>query len=468
MHCHSRKTGRARLGLAVFLLAGLAAAQPPSRAIVAPRPPMGWNSFDAYDGRIDEGQFRRTVDYMAANLKEFGWEYAVIDYIWFNPAPGRWNNPERRHGHPDLRLDENGRPLDRLAMDRYGRLLPAVERFPSAAGAKGFKPLADYVHAKGLKFGIHIMRGIPRQAYFEDTPVLGTSHTAREIAAPWDVCPWNNNMFGVDPARPGAQAYYDSLFQLYAEWGVDFVKADDMLHPVYHRGEIEMIRKALERCGRPMALSLSPGKAPFGMAWHLRANAEMWRISNDFWDDWDKLARMFELLDSWSPFIGAGHWPDADMLPIGHLSLDDRPHGPDRLSKFTWEEHQTLMTLWSIARSPLMMGGDLLSSPEKSLAFLKNREVLAVNQDSADNRQVYRNDTSACWIATEPRTGDRYVALFNLKDAIAPVTFDLRAEMLRGTYRVRDLWKQQHLEPVEGKLTVKLGPHGAGLYRLSR
>jgi alpha-galactosidase len=150
---------------------------------------------------------------------------------------------------------------------------------------------------------------------------------------------------------------------------VDFVKADDMLHPVYHRGEIEMIRKALDRCGRPVVLSLSPGKAPFGMARQLRANADMWRVSADFWDHWEKLARMVELLDACSPFIGAGHWPDADMLPIGHLSLDDRPHGPDRLSRFTWEEHKTLMTLWCIARSPLIMGGDLLSSPEKSLAF---------------------------------------------------------------------------------------------------
>ena len=173
--------------------------------IVAPTPPMGWNSFDAYDSAINEKQYRATVDFMAANLLQYGWEYAVIDYIWFNPEPGKWKFPNRRLGHPDVRLDKDGRPIDKLAMDEYGRLLPAVERFPSAAGGKGFKPLADYVHGKGMKFGIHIMRGIPRQAYFEQRPILGTAYTAKDIAEPWDTCAWNNNMFGVDPTKPGAQ-----------------------------------------------------------------------------------------------------------------------------------------------------------------------------------------------------------------------------------------------------------------------
>ena len=230
--------------------------------LVAPRPPMGWNSFDAYDCRINEKEFRDVVDFMDIHLKKYGWEYAVIDYIWFNPAPGNWDNPKRRFGHPDIRLNTDGSPIDKLVMDEFGRLLPSVERFPSAAKGQGFKPLADLVHRKGMKFGIHIMRGIPRQAYYENTPIKGTKYRAKDIAEPWDNCNWCNNMFGIDPTKPGAQAYYDSIFELYAAWGVDFIKADDTMYPPYHKGEIEMMHKAIEKCGRPMVLSLSCGEAP--------------------------------------------------------------------------------------------------------------------------------------------------------------------------------------------------------------
>ncbi len=438
-------------------------------ATLAPRPPMGWNSFNAYDCAINEQQFRAVVDYMARELRPYGWEYAVIDYIWFNPAPGNWKNPKRRFGHPDLRLDAEGRPIDKLIMDQWGRLLPAVERFPSAAGGRGFRPLADYVHSKGLKFGIHIMRGIARQAYFENRPVLGTKYTARDIAEPWDTCSWCNNMFGVDATKPGAQAYYDSIFRLYAEWGVDFIKLDDLLSPVYHKGELALVHQAIGNCGRPMVLSLSPGEAPLSQARDIQRNAQMWRVSDDFWDDWPALAHNFDLLNAWSPWIGPGSWPDADMLAIGHLSLGGRPHGPDRMSKFTWPEHYTLLTLWSIARSPLIMGGDLLSSSGQSLSFLKNREVLAVNQNSENNRQVGRRENnSVIWMADVPGSPDRYLAMFNLGEESRKVRFRLEDEMLRGRYGVRDLWRQKDLEPVEKEFTAGIDRHGAGLYRLTK
>ena len=451
-------------GLALAASAAPAPMKPP----VAPRPPMGWNSFDAYDCAINEQQFRAVVDYMAKELLPFGWNYAVIDYIWFNPAPGNWNNPNRRFGHPDLRLNADGKPLDRLVMDAHGRLLPAVERFPSAAGGKGFRPIADYVHAKGLKFGIHIMRGIARQAYYENLPILGTKHTARDIAEPWDTCPWCNNMFGVDAAKPGAQAYYDSIFKLYAEWGVDFIKLDDLLHPVYHKGELELVHNAIEKCGRPMVLSLSPGEAPLSHARHLRRNSQMWRVSADFWDEWKALSHSFDLLNAWSPWIGPDSWPDGDMLPIGHLSLGGRPHGPDRMSQLTRPEHFTLLSLWCIARSPLMMGGDPLSSPEETLRLLKNTEVLAVNQESANNRQVSRDQHSAVWMADLPGSRDRYLALFNLSEERRRVSFTFEHEMLRGSHQVRDLWGGKDLGAHEKEFGAEIDPHGAGLYRLRR
>ncbi|MEM9719835.1 MAG: glycoside hydrolase family 27 protein [Bacteroidota bacterium] len=436
--------------------------------IVAPTPPMGWNSFDAYDCRINEEEFKATVDFMAEHLKPYGWEYAVIDYIWWHPEPGNWDTP-RRFGHPNIRYEGDGSPLhpEYITMDEYGRLLPAVERFPSAADGKGFKPIAGYVHSKGLKFGIHIMRGIHRMAYQENRPILGSELFAQHIGEPWDTCRWCNHMFGVDPTKEGAQAYYNSLFKLYAEWEVDFVKADDMMFRDYHKGEIEMMHKAIQNSGRPMVLSLSCGEAPLSQANHLSEYANMWRISADFWDDWDKLLHNFDLMNAWSPHSQTNHWPDADMLPIGHISLNNRPHGPDRMSHFTIPEHYTLMSLWSIARSPLMIGGDLLSTPEEIIKFLQNEEVLAINQASTDNRQVFKSDTEAFWVATDPQTGDRYLGLFNLSEEDKWITFNFELEYLRDSYLVRDLWEKKDVGKYEKEFAAKLPAHGAGLYRLT-
>lgn len=437
---------------------------------IAITPPMGWNSFDSYDCRINEQEFRGITDYIAENMKDAGWEYVVIDYIWWHPEPGNWDTP-RRFGHPNIRYKDNGEPLhpEYTTMDEYGRLMPSIERFPSAANGQGFKALADYVHSKGLKFGIHIMRGIHRYAAFKDTPIKGTQFTASQIAEPWDTCKWCNHMYGVDPTKEeAAQAYYNSIFELYASWGVDYIKADDTMFQNYHGGEIEMMYKAIRNSGRPMVLSLSCGEAPLSRAEHLTDNANMWRISADFWDEWDHLRHSFDLLNAWAPHRADNHWPDADMLPLGRISLNNRPHGPDRMSKFTEPEHYTLMTLFSIARSPLMWGGDPLSTPIETVEkFLLNKEVLAVNQYSTDNRQVINHNGKAIWIAKDAKTNDRYVALFNLKEEEAKVTFEFELEYMRDSYQVRDLWAKENLGKYDKKFGAKLPPHGAGLYRLS-
>lgn len=440
----------------------------------AKTPPMGWNSFDAYDCRITEEEFKANVDFMAENLKDHGWEYAVIDYIWWHPKPGSWDNPNKRLGHPDIRFKSSlGEPLfpDYTRMDEYGRLIPAVERFPSSEGGKGFKPIADYVHSKGLKFGIHIMRGIHRAAYFYNKPILGTSFTAREIGEPWDTVGWCNHMFGVDHTKNGAQEYYNSLFNLYAEWEVDFVKADDMMVPPYHKEEIEMMRKAIDQCGRPMVLSLSCGEAPRSFANHVKSQANMWRISIDFWDNWESLKHNFDLFEAWSSHIGIGHYPDGDMIPFGKLSLGGRPHGPERQTGFTWEEHKTLMSLWCIARSPLFLGSDLLSMDAKTLSYLTNDEVLAVDQASTGNRCVYRKDFgvggAAVWVADIPDSDDLYFALFNMEDSAQYVEFNFEFEYLREKYVVRDLWDHKDLGVFQKAFGTTLPAHGAGLYRLS-
>ena len=436
---------------------------------VAQSPPMGWNSFDSYDCRINEKEFREVVDWMGINLKPFGWEYAVIDYIWFNHEPGNWNNPKRRFGHPDLQLNEDGSPIDKLIMDEFGRLLPSEIRFPSSAKSKGFKDIADYVHAKGMKFGIHIMRGIPRQAVYENLPIKGTKFRAKDIAETWDNCNWCNNMFGIDPTKEGSQAYYDSIFELYAKWEVDFIKADDTMYPPYHKGEIEMMRKAIDKCGRPMVLSLSCGEAPISQANHLLENANMWRISADFWDDWEDLKHSFDLLNAWSPHIRANHFPDADMIPFGKLSLNNRPHGKERISKFTIDEHYTLMTLWCIGRSPLIWGGDPFTTPKETIkTFFQNKEIINVNQHSTDNRQVFNDKGKVAWIAKNENSGERYLALFNTNEKKEIVKFDFELEYLRGTYKVVDLWENKILGDFQSEFAVEINPHGARLYKLIR
>ena len=182
--------------------------------LCAPVPPMGWNSWDCYGAAVTEDIVRRNADYMAKNLKAFGWEYIVVDIQWYQPTA----------------VNHSYVPFAPLCMDEYGRLQPAPERFPSAAGGAGFKPLADYVHGLGLKFGIHIMRGLPRMAAHRHLPIEGSDARCDEAANPNSICAWNPDMYGLRCELPAARDYYDSIFRLYASWGVDFVKCDDPAH----------------------------------------------------------------------------------------------------------------------------------------------------------------------------------------------------------------------------------------------
>ena len=438
------------------------------------KPPMGWNSWDSYDGALTEAQFRPIVDTCEVLLKPFGYDYMVVDMGWYVPGPADWNYVD-----PiviDLRptMDSEGKWIPESTMDEYGRFLPDPKRFPSSVDGQGFKPLADYVHSKGMKFGIHIMRGIPRQAVDNyNTPILGTTYHAADIAVKWDTVKWSNLMYGVKADHPASQAYYNSIFNLYASWGVDFIKADDMMVPPYHKHEIEMMRKAIDQCGRPMVLSLSCGENPISQANHLEAHANMYRISIDVWDHWYKIERMFELLKWWSPFIGDGTWPDADMLPLGRLSLggDLEAKRQPRFTNFTPEEQYTMMSLWSIARSPLFFGGDPLTLDDFTLKLLTNKEIIEVNQNSLNNRQVYHSfvgeEIDRVWMADIPGSDDKYLGLFNLSDEERVLSFDFRWEYLPEKMTVRDLWQQKDLGTYDGKFEVTLAPHGGRLYRIS-
>jgi alpha-galactosidase len=421
----------------------------------AAAPPMGWNSWDCYGASVREDEVRANADYMAANLKAFGWEFVVVDIQWYEPGAS----------------SSRYRKYTPLEMDEWSRLVPAVNRFPSAAGGAGFAPLSDFVHGLGLKFGIHVMRGVPRQAAHAATPILGSSATARDIAHPNSICPWNTDMYGVDPEAEGAQAYYDSLFALYAEWGVDFVKVDDIgASRLYdsHTDEIALIRRAIDRCGRSMVLSLSPGPAPLDRGGDYARSANMWRITDDFWDKWELLLEMFDRCERWYPFVGEGHWPDCDMLPLGHIGIRQVDgDGVDRLTRFTRDEQRTMMSLWSIFRSPLIMGGELRDNDEWTLGLLTNPEALAVNQGGSRPRPVSREAGTAAWASDGPG-GSIYVALFNLGDEPREAGAAwAELGLPPGTRKVRDLWARADLGPREGRVSALLPPHGSALFSIS-
>lgn len=415
--------------------------------MIAANPPMGWNSWDCYGAAVDERTVRQNADYMAKHLKPYGWEHIVVDIQWYQPTA----------------VSHAYEPFATLTMDEYGRLQPAVNRFPSSANQQGFAPLAAYVHSLGLKFGIHIMRGLPRMAAHLHLPILGSTHRCDEAANPNSICAWNPDMYGLRCDTEAARDYYDSIFRMYAEWGVDFVKCDDIAREYPHcRREIEVISEACRNCGREIVLSLSPGPAPIEQAEHLKRHANMWRITDDFWDDWQLLRGMFERAEKWCIHAGAGHWPDADMLPIGALRQCYADNG---WTRFTPEEQRTMMTLWCMMRSPLMIGAELTKNNAFTLALLTNAEVLNITRESTCAHPLTLTDEESVWMARRKDGKGCYIALFNLTDA--PRTVSVAPAQLDGTFSAAcELWTGVTQAPAIG-LSVLLAPHDAAVFRLA-
>ncbi|HLN00023.1 MAG TPA: glycoside hydrolase family 27 protein [Bryobacteraceae bacterium] len=425
---------------------------------LAPTPPMGWNSWDAYGLTITEAEFKANADWMAKHLKPFGWQYAVVDEGWY------LQNPE-----------SGGKPAWQFALDPESRFVPALNRFPSAANRAGFKPLADHVHSLGLKFGIHIIRGIPREAVVKNLPIAGSPYHAADAADKSDTCAWNPDNYGVK-ANAAGQAYYDSLARLYGYWDLDFIKVDCISSRPYKADEIHMISAALKKTGRPIVLSLSPGPTSLAVAEDVRQYAQMWRISDDLWDFWTPAADpswaqtlhgQFATAAAWAPYIGPGHWPDADMLPIGYIG--PRPGlGAPRQTRFSHDEQRALLTFWSIMRSPLMIGGDLPHNDEWTMSLLTNAEVIAVNQHSTGNRPLITTNGTVIWTASPPNDKGHYLAIFNRGDGVENIALEwneVGLSLSKG-YVLRDLWEHKDLRPATS-LKLTLQPHACVLYRVS-
>lgn len=442
--------------------------------------PMGWNSYDYYDTTVNEAQVKANADFMAARLKGYGWEYVVVDIEWYAKDAGT------------MRARYQYIPFGEEEMDGYGRFLPDENRFPSAAGGKGFGPLADYVHGLGLKFGIHIMRGIPRAAAHRRLPILGSNATAADVADPSSVCGWNPDMYGVRGGVEGAQAYYDSIVGLYAQWGVDFIKCDDICNtniyphnPYSAAHEVEMLARAVEKSGRDIVLSLSPGPALIEKAWHYGKYANMWRITDDFWDRWDLLRNMFDRCELWQEHVAPGSYPDCDMLPVGRLG---KGFGRERESNFTRDEQRTMMTLWCVFGSPLMIGAELTLLDEETLSLFTCKEILKLTSNDYVGRQFEKNAEYAVWSCLGTGTGERYLAFFNFcreprqiacrlreveqfagrntgTDKTAPGVCAARAGVAT-VERAVELWSGETAAVEAGVLSSTVPAHGAKLFRL--
>jgi hypothetical protein len=417
---------------------------------------MGWNSWDSYGRTLNEESIKANAKWLAKNLKRFGWEYVVVDEGWYLA---------------NLKQNDDSHVV--FEMDEYGRYVPVPARFPSAGKNRTFKPLADYLHSLGLKFGLHILRGIPREAVDRNLPIAGSPFHAKDAAEISDVCPWNTYNYGLNPAHPAAQAYYDSLASQYASWGVDFVKIDCISDHPYKGDEIRMFAEAMKKVGRPMVVSLSPGPTSIEKRAEVSRYSNMWRISDDIWDVWystkgfpQGVKNQFARAALWAGVAQPGHWPDADMLPIGSL----RPAagwGEPRETRLSHDEQRTMLTLWSIFRSPLIMGGNLTEADAWTTSLLTNPEVIAVDQHSRDNKPVVSDENIIVWTARAESGSDLYVAVFNVSDASQDVKFEWKElGFTRARYRVRDVWERRNTGSAT-TLEMTLRPHASVLYRVS-
>ena len=435
---------------------------------LAPTPPMGWNSWDAYGFTIDEADFKANAAVLA-EMKQFGWKYAVIDEGWYMENPFGANLSERKY-----------------LWDGNGYLIPVAARFPSSAGGAGFKPLADWVHARGLKFGIHIVRGIPRQVVKENLPITGTSFHAEDVADMTSPCPWDEGNWGVKDNAAG-QAYYDGMLKLYAGWGLDFIKVDCISDRPYRITEIKQIAEAIRKTRRPIVLSLSPGPTHLEHAAEVAEYAQMWRIADDHWDGWTfphkpgdgefafGVRDEFDRLARWVPYVRPGNWPDADMLPEGSLT----PHpgwGEPRQSRLTKDEQRTEFTLWAIARSPLIFGGNMTKLDDFTRSLMTNQEITFMNQNITYSHPVDASgipggsENVRIWQGTIDSPGSRnyaeFFAFFNLDEK--PVTLRMTWKQLGldgAKHQAQDLYTD-HTAKESKDISVTMPAHGSALYQV--
>jgi len=419
----------------------------------AATPPMAWVSGGAYGPSVTEPEVLTNAQVLSAKLAPFGWSTVVLDSGWSDA--GLTNSD---------RASRVGAPL---AIDGFGRLLPATNRFPSAAGDAGFSKLSRQVHSLGLRFGIEMMLGIPRVAVRDNLPIFGSKYFARDAVDISRPSARNPGMYGVNANSPAGKAYYNSVLGLYTNWGVDLLRLDDATDP-YATNEIALIRTLVKAQKRALVLGLGPGQTPLLAGPYAASGANLWTISASVSDDWNTISNQLALASKWRAFSGPGHWPDTDWLPLGHLSVDGRADGPDRQTRLTRSEQLTAMTFRVIMPSPLAIGATLPDLDAWTLALLTNPEVLDINQDvTGDPAAMFYQPGAQIWVKRLAKKKNLAVALFNTSNVAQDVSVDWKSLKIKGSYTVRDLWLRKNLSHYKDKFQQEIPAHGSMLLLLT-
>jgi alpha-galactosidase len=460
-----------------FLISVTVSAQLPSKPILADKPPMGWNSFVSYGVYLHEKAAMDNLEAFIVKLKPAGYEYFVIDSGWygeFKLKPGTLF-PAEKHA-------------TNVNINEYGLLQPSVTYFPN-----GLKLLIDKCHQNSLKFGIHLMRGIPRKAVLENTQIQGTSYRARDIADTASICVWNLQNFGVDMTKPGAQEFYNSLINQMAEWGVDFIKYDDI---VPYPAEVKAVVNAISQAKRPIVLSLSPGDKVNEDAVNIYKKANMLRVTSDIWDRQKDIDVCFKAWRKWQGKEQPGFWIDMDMIPFGQLQLmSPKPNvltgkesrseiieyqkqgkltniellsglGWNRCSDLTKDQMYTFITMRALAVSPLMMGGDLPTLDEFSLELLTNSKMIMCNQNGVMGKLVYEKDGIEVWKTMRENSPDGWFGVFNRTDEKKEyiISADLLSLQNLSDYLLYDIWSNTTINEMNNVIP----PHGVFFVEFSK
>jgi alpha-galactosidase len=382
-------------GSATGVCAERAATQPQASTVLAATPPMGWNSWNKFACNVSDALIRSMADAMVTSgMKDAGYEYVVIDDCW------------------------------QVKRDANGNIVPDPERFPG-----GMKALADYVHSKGLKFGLY-------------------SDAGTETCA----------------GRPGSKGFEEQDARQYAAWGVDYLKYDwCKTEGQDARVAYRKIAQALRESGRKIVLSMCEWGQSKPWLWATGVG-QLWRTTGDIQDCWDcstwwggmGVTHIIDLQEPLYPFAGPGHWNDPDMLEVGNGGM-------------TTSEYRAHFSMWCLLAAPLIAGNDLAHMSAETRAVLTNQEVIAVDQDVLGVQGRKARDGGAVEVWTKPLTGgERAVLLLNRGSVEAPIAFNWEdvGYAPSATLAVRDLWAKKDLGDFTSRFESKVAPHDAVMIRL--
>jgi len=490
--------------LVLLTAASLAFGSAPSQALqpnpmhIGMTPVLGWSSWSSFRGNAsaakDEAVARAMV---SSGLAKLGYRYINQDDGWY-VCPGGFAPP-------------GGKPVSRKppTVDQWGRWIPN-DRFPAHGSTNGIKALADYVHSLGLKFGIYLTPGISKEAVMRNTPVEASvggrltgrpsGYTAAQIATRTNEQNYNcggsdgdhdaGGMVGLNFASPGAQLFVNAWADALASWGVDFIKLDGVRYPA-DVPELKAWALALRQTGRPINFDATEGYT-VKIAPALETYANQWEEAEDIecyscdegadhdqtfpltdafplteWSDPtetsnfggpSKVVSRFNYAAVWQPYAHPGGFNDLDSVEVGNGSDDG----------ISPSARRTVLSLWSLAASPLILGSDPRYLAPEDLALLKNRAVLAVDQDAIAARRI-RNAPTEQVFAKRERHGDAVVGLFNTSTtnsqeiSIAPSAIGLRPSC--ASYVLEDLWSHR-TSRTSGEITASVPPEGVALFRV--